>query len=296
MTDMFPSPRIYERNGASDNDSPQIRELSTINEDDKNLGSPKSHEPADFRELELQLTPPPSTLESSNGESLPANHLEQTNANQFTPPLLSTRSSSKSLMSNRISLKSSRSDNHSNNSKKSGGSVGSRGSIGTMKSFQSSRNPILELLKGEDKIGARPSDSEDDEPNRSKWLVLAFIGFIVVLTLICAVVEVKSSIYFIIVIFFLKKISSYIPEECCSDSSSLRRPCVCQRAQLSAFSSFSHPSSGNRAPTSPAPPAACRAPGASFASSSSPSSPSPSVPSSSCSTVRSPSLALVCNP
>jgi hypothetical protein len=188
------TPRPYERYGASDNDSPQISELCAMNEDEKKFTPLQSHEPHDIREPDPQLT---QTSETNNGDFVSENHFGQNHANQFNPPPLTDGSSLKSLRSNHISLKS----GQSNNSKKSGGSGGSRGSIGTMKSFQSSRNPILELLRDEVHVGSPPVDTEDEESDRSKWPVIGFIGFLVVLTLICAIVEVKP-IPFVVMIFF----------------------------------------------------------------------------------------------
>jgi hypothetical protein len=195
------SPRLYDRNGASDYNSLQNSDLGAINECEKSPGSAQSLEAVGFRERE----PQPSTLESST-DSLSGNHLEQKSPDEkCNPPPLTSGSSFKSLRSNHVSLKSGRSNNsncHSNNSKKSGGSGGSRGSIGTMKSFQSSRNPILELLRDEVHTVSPPLDTEDEEPSPSKWPVLGFIGFLVVLTLICAVVEVALNHSTTAVIFF----------------------------------------------------------------------------------------------
>jgi hypothetical protein len=193
----YTSPRIYDRYGAGGNDRVQIVELSSPGEAEQNVPSNlvQSPEPPDLRgSAQLVLSP----LKSSSCELLSRNHDEQESADKKTPPPLNAGSSFRSLRSSHNSLKSGRSDNSghqsNSNSRKSGGSGGSRGSVGTMKSFQSSRNPVLEILKHD--IHGVPSksanvDSEEEEPSRPKWIALGFIGFLVILTLICAIIEVK---------------------------------------------------------------------------------------------------------
>jgi hypothetical protein len=101
---------------------------------------------------------------------------------------LKSSNSFTSQKSNQHSLKSGGSKGYAGSHR----SGGSRSSVGTMKSFKSARNPILELLGNEILVHTESNaeQSEEDGPDPKKWIVIGIIGFLFVLTMVCALVEV----------------------------------------------------------------------------------------------------------
>ena len=103
-------------------------------------------------------------------------------------PSLTSANSFKSQRSGHVSMKSGGSKGPTGSHRSSG----SKSSVGTLKSFKSSRNPILELLGDVHKHEGQPTAApEEDDSNQKNWPALAVIGFLFILTMICAIIDVS---------------------------------------------------------------------------------------------------------